>query len=217
MATLYTQNFNSYNDGDLNGQGGWYQGYGTNVFTIQSVVAVEGKAVSVTTTGENVLSFPVQSAVSDATQTFYFRASQTNILCDMGFETAQYPSGSIVITISFQNDGKIYTNVNTTPTQIGTYEANTWYSVQVEWRSSDDKHRISINGGTFSDWYACSYNRDPASITCGFFDPRSSGTFYWDYFAENPLVAPSGTPSWRDVLQIIAGKNNIISDKGGII
>ena len=82
--------------------------------------------------------------------------------------------------IKYKNSSGSFVNLGTDTT----YSANTWYLLEVEWRSSDHKIRILVDGTLKQDWIS------PASNWTSYLDKvvlrvnQTAGTSYWDYISE---------------------------------
>lgn len=158
MPAPLTDNFNSYTDGDLNGQGGW------NTFTPSGIVEVEGtivyegaKAIKFPTSGGFADAFKDGSNTVDGKQTFSIRRHTTDPL-------GHGPNASIFLNKSNgfscidieidNNDDFVYWDGNLSGyTVFGHCNEDTWYAIQAEWRSSDHKIRYNVNGGTWTNWF----------------------------------------------------------------
>jgi len=176
-TSLVTDNFDSYTDGDLNGQGGWS---GSALFDIQTAVKNSGaKALKVITAGSLVGVTKTGIKINDGKQTFYLRAEQTNA---SGEFVLLSPTDDLAISLSFYTDGHIHDysgSGGATDTDLGAYSTSQFYKVDVEWRSSDHKHRITIDNGTPSDWLDV-VNDNPDNATKVRIQARDTGTFYYD-------------------------------------
>jgi hypothetical protein len=204
MPTIFEDNFNSYNDGNLEGQGGWthYDVY-TDHSQVQGIVVKEGaKAIKNSYAGDQVLVHS-GNALKDGRITFYFRTINHSGWYsgrDFQFRCTYGAWGAPTIIVGVYQDGyiKLYNGATGQFVNIQTYNDDQWYCVEIEWRSSPDyKYRVRINGGTWTDWYAgLGGNWTNGLNYIGFnFDFRNcTGDFgtYFDYIAEYPYVPPAG-------------------------
>lgn len=157
-ATIFTDNFNGYLDGNLSGQGGWIvDGSNTNSFTVGGSTVFEGsKAIQL-----HAGFFPSQvkkrgALVSDGMVTFYLRVnSQGNGWVNLRESSAnklgaaiQYGGPASVLRGKIKYwDGGLGAYVD-----LGSIAADIWYGVQMQWRSSDKKVRYNIDGGAWTSF-----------------------------------------------------------------
>lgn len=187
MATILTDNFNSYNNGDLNTQGGWA---GDTKFDVQGGVVYEGaKAVEIVNpTGNGIFKTGTQRA--DGTIVCYARQTATNVETSFFiFEDALACAG-----MYFAADGNIKYSKTAGDGTYDTYSANTWYRFEIEWRTSDKTFRFKVDEGAWTDWYSSSYG----DFTTGpnrvrFYAQSGTVTAYWDYIAETYFSSSSSS------------------------
>jgi hypothetical protein len=191
-STIFEDNFNSYVDGDLNGQGGWTA---PGVYDIQGVIVKEGaKAVQCSsTTTEDIAKKTGTATGGDGRITVYIRVNVTNSVANfILLDNAE----NQIMSVFFHTDGYIkwyYGSLYYSAIQA--YNANQWYCIEIEWKASDKKYRVRIDGGTWTDWQPCMYNRDPTTANKVWLDVRGDVkpiTAYFDYIAEYPYVPPVG-------------------------
>ncbi len=155
-ATILTDNFNSYSDGDINGQGGWTVPTTDEYFTVQSGVVNEGaKAIKSNTilTGFDIGIKKTGILLADGSFTIYVRAetAASDGMIRL-FETPTGPENPKVL-IEFTANGFSYKDSSGNKIGFGPDTTlNTWYAIQVQWRNSDHKVRYNINGGTWTLW-----------------------------------------------------------------
>jgi len=193
MATIFEDDFNSYNDGDLNGQGGWS---GDKSFDIQGTTTKEGaKAVqNADTGGSYIVVAKTGTAQSDGRISIYLRRSSqitahglmTRIELFSG--TTQcivvglgYDSGSGKYLVGYYAGGWQWTNVS--------WSANTWHNIEIEWRSSDHQARFRVDGGPWTDWVVANNTSwttlDIVKLAVQY---QTGGASYFDYIAEYPYT-----------------------------
>jgi hypothetical protein len=189
MATLITDNFNSYNNGTLLNQGIWTANSGTGVFNIQSGMAIEGKAIStIGITTDSIIATKTFPVTGTARQTFYVYPTSTVPYFDVQFCTgSQYPSQSNTPAIIqfYQGFINYYTGAIKKP--FATYVINKWYCVEIEWRTSDNTQRLRVNQGAWTIWDTVYNGGTLGNINSLFLE--ANGEFYADYFAEWPYTA----------------------------
>lgn len=223
MATVITDNFDSYSDGAIDGQGPWINGGGAgNNNAIQSSGSRSGKCV-VLNNQENLLS-SAQAGTNTGKQTCYMKAAQTN-KAGFGF-IVRTTAGPFAGAISFNNSGVVEGAVGPSSViTLGNYSANTYYKCQIEWRASDHKVRYSFNNGNMTDWDA-SYSGNgewtTGNITQTYF-PCSTGvggTFYVDDLYEGETSYTLTTQVGQFILNginvtLTKAKNYLISTIAG--
>ena len=183
MATIFEDDFNSYNDGDLNEQGDWT---GDAVFDIQGVLTYEGaKAVKWVAWTSDVAITKTGTARTDGRISFYVRAGQTNARGAFRL----YEGGTMIVRILFRDDGDIEAYFGADPgwVKIADYVANTWYLVEAEWESVNHTYRVRVDGGSWTDWNQYnSWTTGPNIFHINTSNP--TGTFYIDHIAELPYT-----------------------------
>lgn len=191
-STVFEDDFNAYNDGDLDGQGGWY---GDTHFDVQYTIMVEG-AKGVLGTGETA---SVIIHRTDGEQ-----ITDGHITCAMRRDTNSTGNASFYITedggqkghVRMLQDGGFYLYADSPPAwiKIIDYLPNEWYWVQIEWRSSDKDHRAraKIDGGewsAFTDWYEMEnpFSNYIDGVALKFQGQSGTENSFWDYIAEEPF------------------------------
>jgi len=187
--TILIDNFNTYNNGNLSGQGSWT---GSSYPQVQAGSADNPEGAGV---GKEVIAA---------------MASGNDWLFDkIGTETA---SGSIAIWMKVSNvtytgdyfvlrggasvavDCELYGDtwfiilggVNTY--FGGTITPNVGFWLQVQWDGTNFLNRARIDDGAWSDWGAMVNNVNPDRIHFDLYSPGGAHTVWFDYIAENPLA-----------------------------
>ena len=153
-STIFTDDFNSYVNGNLGGQGGWV-GSSSNT-AVQSSILFEGsKAVSISkippgmasmekkgiTVNSGQIVLHVRGYIGGTTHPSFNIQLKENDNTRLSFKAT---TGS---PFSYYNsDVSGYTSFN--PLMI----SEQWYKIQIEWRGSDHKARYRVNDGNFTDW-----------------------------------------------------------------
>ena len=214
MATILEDDFNAYNNGDLNGQGPWG---GDASYDVQDTVVYEGaKAVVGTQLTSQVLITAAGDDIASGQIGFYaYRVANNN--GDQFFFIREGASYNTWIDLS--SDGKIYLAVSAGDgnlQEVDTYSDTTWYWILVEWQGSGatSEVRASVDGEAPTDWFEprVDWTTDLDTITLGVNAQSGSQLSYWDYIAENSFAA-GGAPSWRDEFHVISSTK---SGKGGV-
>jgi hypothetical protein len=190
MSSIIEEDFNSYDDGDLNGQGDWS---GSSDFDVQGDVVKEGaKAVEFTAQSTPAVIFKTGTTTTDGKIGVYLRVDEA------------YPGGSAMVYIrggativgafGMRNNEIRYLGTSSFTTLVTDYTLGQWYFVQMEWRSSDDKMRFRVDDGTWTDWEnkcdntAADPDRVDLIIETG--GLGSSAVAYFDYISESAFELP---------------------------
>ena len=182
--TILTETFNSYTDGDLNGQGSWS---GNVAFDVQGTTTAEGaKAVIVQSLADNFVE-KTGASTTDGAIVIYFRKNS----CSDGQITLRLYQGTTEsVTFYIQEDCNIlYINSAATGVSIGTYEVDDWNSFQVEWRSSDTTVRYQEDGNGWTGWVApySAFSTGLDKVRIGAYSVDTA-SIYFDYIAETPIA-----------------------------
>jgi hypothetical protein len=186
--TVLTDNFNSYNDGNLQGQGSWTNNTNPQVQT-GSADNPEGSGVGkevkcALATNNEWMSDKIGTATADGRIVIYFKTSNTTYNDDyfwiLHATLRAFMVEAIGTTVKFITGGGGAT--------IGTISANTWYPIIMEWRSSDHYCRGSLDDITFTEWAAMENAITPDRVRIDAYSPGGAHDFYFDYIAENPLA-----------------------------
>jgi len=185
MATIFTDDFNSYNDGDLNGQGSWS---GDTSFDVQTSVVFEGaKAISCASTSlVNIL----KTGTAQTAGVFYCYVRRT--ASNNGRSFVVLMEGTTIID---------YYDINASAqvksgdgTVLGSYSADTWFPLAIEWKSSPTHQvRFLKPDLTWGNWTSPSdsdWTTAPDGIRLQVYTQTTS-TSYFDYIAENPYTPPA--------------------------
>lgn len=149
MAQPFTDNFDSYSDGDLNGQGGWS---GHAAFDIQGTTVQGGsKAVKIIFDAGTKTIAKSGALTADGDWIIYMRVS--GLVSDQRWILQLGEGGTLCYTVRFYWDGTLIQSIQGGSwTTITTYSANTWHKIRVQWRSSDKKHNVTIDDSSSSGW-----------------------------------------------------------------
>lgn len=190
MAWVAEENFNSLSDGDLNGQGsgyGWAAAWsGDTDMDVQGTYTFEGaKAVKEAAAGFGGIVRQLTSTVTVGT-----------VYCSMMLTTTS-GNGSFILN-SNSTTGEMYVKAengniaiydNGTYINFGTYTANVWFTIGIDFDnvSQANKFRANVNNGAWTSWYTV----DGGSYTnIGYvkLEGDSGGTAdrYWDRISTSP-------------------------------
>jgi len=187
MATIFEDDFNSYENGDLVGQGGWlHRAYDTGVIDVQDSVVFEGaKAISAGNTTKYERVKKQGTAQADGKITVYMRHTHNDIKTIFQVMEGE----TICFNVYLHSDGNITYYNGSFHTLLSGYQTDHWYCIEIEWRSSDHKVRYRIDGGDWSDWvnpwntWSAGVDRIDVQM-----EPGVGKYCYLDYIAENPYV-----------------------------
>jgi hypothetical protein len=183
MAAFIEDNFNSYDDGAISGQGIWTKHGGTGNCDVQSTIALEGKALKFD--GQYYLKIGSnQTAVTTGRQTFYVYPTYTNESFTYYVVSDVFPNGDYLYICGLDNVGKFWWYNNTTITTGDDYTQNAWNCIEYEWRA-DKKVRERINTGNWSDWHDAQNARDVGTGRTLYIENTGS-VAYLDYINEDP-------------------------------
>jgi len=187
MPTIFTDNFNSYTDGDLTGQGSWS---GSTAFDVQGTTVKEGaKAVEML----SVVDLEIEKAgdlTNDGTLVAYIRVNSAGklrfrllegtvvkVIVDFYGSTAT-PASSVRY-----HDGTAFQN-------IGSISDDIFTEFEVEWRSSDKKARYRVGTGAFTafDITFASWTNGLDKVNFNSFSLTGGNTFF-DSIAATPIIS----------------------------
>jgi hypothetical protein len=202
MATILTDDFNSYTDGDIVGQGDWVKYDHTGKMYVQDSVVKEGaKALGSYVTGDNIAMIEkTGTARTDGQLVYYVRLTNTNMTAMLWAKE----NTSSRFGCYFANDGKIKYYTGSFTEIQSSYNANQWYEVKIEWRSSDHKVRYSIDGEVKTDWVspnsAWTTGVNKIYIQANY---ASDESVYFDHIAEEPYTGTNMQinigDTWKEV------------------
>lgn len=198
--SIVQDNFNSYSNGPIVGQGGW-ESYVGNGFVVQDATVFEGaKALYNHSPGDSVIG-KKGNLLTEGRQSLCVKTENRNgwddytenvsVRMTKGLWAPGYQSFTAV---AFKKDGRVaYLDPNLSLYHyFDTYEDNVWTLLETEWRS-DAMARYRVNNGTWTDWALVAYS----SAFVGFdyvgfdFSYAGSGGVYFDTLGTNPVPEPS--------------------------
>ncbi len=188
--TVLTEDFNSYNDGDLNGQGGWTA---ASQFDIQGDDVYEGaKAVKATlASGNNVNASKTGTETADGSASIYVKVSNVSYNYLLFFlrtsTTDVYGIRFYLTNIQYKTGGSYVTFKSGAAADI-------WYNLQVEWRNSDYKARYRVDDGEWTDWFIGESSNSPSVVVLTAHAPGGAVNMFYDYIAEDPYPVPTVEP-----------------------
>lgn len=152
MAVL--ENFDSYSDGDLNGQGGWTSNASVDIqgITVQAgakaVTRLGGLGGTITSTKSIT---PITS--SSSTVSFYLRSTTTNDAEGGAFGGVILSStNEIARGVINQVTNNIELTGATTVTLLAGPAVDTWYKITIEIDFGGDRVRAKVDNGSYSSY-----------------------------------------------------------------
>jgi len=183
MATIFEDDFNSYTDGDLNGQGGWS---GDTAYDVQGTIVKEGAKAVECGSVVNVGIYKDGTPRNDGRITAYLRRNTNS----SGRSYLTIKEGTtICANVRFMDDGNLQVHRNGAWETYLAYSADIWYCIEIEWRSSDHKVRYRVNGGAWTDWGTATneWVTGLDRVRFDVWDQSAGDVGYWDYVAEYPM------------------------------
>lgn len=180
MAVI--DNFDSYNDGDLAGQGSW-TGAQPDVDVQGSVVQGGTKALQklASTGGHNPQRSVTASNVDGDQFSIYLRATIVNDGGGGSWGIYLYSGATVLFSIGISQDlNMIFVDGATSFLSLGTASVDTWYKLTIEVDYTNDRARAKVDAGSFSA-YTNAYGSvafsqvDTIRIRAG----GNVGTLYW--------------------------------------
>ena len=190
-ATIFTDDFNSYPIGYLNGQGGWF---GNNGLRAQADNFLEGTRGI---TGANFTGIEtnkkIGTSLNEGRITFYIY-----------FDNSVSSGKNLDFQLLGEYEGSYYVDVRTTfsttdnkaryLSREGTWEIfadlifDEWLPVEIEWQN-DHTIRYRLNFGTWTGWvnFPHTWNFPFGAVLVGIYGLEP---IYLDYIAENPYYIP---------------------------
>lgn len=186
LWAVLNDNFDSYSDGSLDSQGGWS---GDSQFEVQGAVIQSGtNAVKCPSSeGEKNIEKSVTQR-ADGDQVFYFRASSVGPITIVSVFLKEDDTICIAIQLDGQSGNIVYHDEMGGISFKDNWAADTWYKIQVQWRSIDTKVRYRVDDGAWTDWVAPHNVWSSGINKVGL---RSNGTgaiAYWDEFESSSPI-----------------------------
>ncbi len=193
MATIFEDNFNSYTDGDLNGQGSWS---GDSNFQIQGTTTYEGaKAVYINNPGDVKNIEKTGNQESPGRITVYMRQGSTSV---EGIIFYLFEGISACTGVKFHSDGNIKALITGSQwITLQSYNSNQWYCVEIEWQGTglSSEVRFRVDKGTWTDWKEPFDYWSTGPNKVKFQACANTVDGYYDYIAENPVSSSSSSSS----------------------
>ena len=185
-ATIFEDNIDGYDNGDLGGQGDWIDmGGAFEKVQVQDTVVLQGeKALTGYSNTTWSIAYKEGLGVADGSTTFYIRTTSNSYNSAAVYLTE---ASSPIVVLSFRDDGYIsyLSACSASYEHISPYFSDIWYAVQIEWRDSDKKVRYQIDQQGWTDW-----NNSYANFTTNLDTVRILLTErgFLDFIAELPFI-----------------------------
>lgn len=141
-------NFDSYNDGNLNSQGGWVGDVG---FQVQATTTQQGlKAVYIASGVGGGIAKTI--GLSNGRIIGWIRGNPPTTTDSIALGVSDVGPYSPLAEVYFKSTGNIDFYGETEETILTDYVPDTWYRAEIQWRNSDLKMRARIDNGTWSSW-----------------------------------------------------------------
>lgn len=198
LMPVVEDNFNSYANGSIVGQGSWRNRATGDNFVVQGTAVFEGaKALYITGVSDSVI---VQEGtnLTDGMQTFYVKTENRNTWAeysriDFRMLRGGWDSG-IFCDVALQWNGKVeYVGKDMLYHTFTTYSDNEWTKIDIEWRSVDISARYRANDELWTDWSLFSGGSsfagfDNVGIDFSLMGGSSSGGAYFDTVIPEPAT-----------------------------
>jgi peptidoglycan hydrolase-like protein with peptidoglycan-binding domain len=154
---IFKDNFNSYKDGNVLGQGEWSNYSNGDNFTVQASTTFEGaKSLFNNSPVDNVL-HKIGNSIADGKQSIYIKTRNRSLWEDTNAMQVRIGKGitfasGVNISVLFNKDGTVIYQGGTIGRVVATYNDDEWTLLEIEWRSSDNKARYRINNEIWSTW-----------------------------------------------------------------
>lgn len=206
-STIFTDNFESYNLGNLDGQGNWEQvaGTATHFCQVQNSYTYEGEKAGYCYSAEPFYpvykigsqidsgNFSLKFLILDPTTTI-----ADTIMIWRAYEGATSSSWGVKIEWNDATKQFEFYYLNTAQSwefYISPISTSTWHSLYVEWDNNLESFRVKLNDNFWSSWQKTLYPFDFVN------EFRFSGTaylpFYFDLIGESDIgLSPIFSPSY---------------------
>ena len=191
MTAILTENFNSYTDWDIVWQGSWTsQQFWTNYDLQWTVVQEWAKwlALLAGTLWWTPIIYKIWTAVADWTQAFYVRKAVTNEEFLVLLEQHSTLTWAIV---KFSTGGQIQYFNGSAYVDIQAYSADTWYLIEVEWRTSDNTARYRIDWWSWTSFVAVNWTFTSIDSIRFIWQATTSWDVYIDNFYDPSVTTNS--------------------------
>ena len=160
LQSIVQDDFNSYANGSIVGQGGWIDRVNGGNFVVQEAVTQEGAKALYNNAGTDNVVTKTGTSHTDGKQAVHIKTDNRAGWGSYEDGNAQirilksHWDSEPMVAVTLKKDGNIayYDPISGVYSNFTTYNDNEWTLVEIEWRSSDKTARYRINSGTWTDW-----------------------------------------------------------------
>lgn len=201
----FEDDFDTYSDGDLNGQGSWS---GNAAFDVQGSVVHHGtKAVSLVLSNDVTINSPSFTSAANGTAYVSMRATNVSMAASSGgmvsvlktaADTAIAYIGLVADKLRISINGGVWADTGISVV------ANIWYRIAIAFETgaggweglAADTYKVSIdNGASWSGAESLVASSGVEKLTLAVDGPGGSGTGYWDFISPDYAKASSSFDS----------------------
>lgn len=201
-VTILEDNFNSYTDGNLDGQGSWTNP--TYYWQVAGSVTYEGAKAVYKSSAEGIATKSGTSRTA-GTQCVAMRSSNTGNAFTM--ELKENTTNKVAIRLSETSNIQYW--VGGSYTTIEAYSANTWYVLCIDFDDANqpDKARFSVDGGSsWGSWYDISGGYSYLDKVTVEVQAYAGGSMYFDTLADISGAEPEPSDlNYSMLLALILG------------
>ncbi len=192
--SAYIENFDDYNDGQLNGQDSWF---GNDGPLIQGVVTKAGAKAVGSDNVDCAGTFKAINNQASGIQRAFLKG--VDLIPGRHFKIGFYDSTGAEFIFWMEinkTEGIIFTSwdgAQNIETVLAAYVDDHWYDVEMEWDAANNRARGRIDGGAWSNWHdVVGYTAVGYIVLEAFlWDAGGGGAAYWDELGEGaPLSKP---------------------------
>lgn len=195
-ASIVSDNFNTYVNGSVVGQGGWSNYVNGANWIVQGNTTFEGAKALYNATPADSLIGKSGPLLLDGKQVLYIKTNNRSgwdtdaglgVKISKGLNSSGAP-GLAFAAVDFKKDGNVryYDQSGDVYRNFATYNDDEWTLLEIQWRSSDTTARYRVNNGAWTTRYVFA---NTASFTgfnyvnLNFYLPAGSGAIYVDSLA----------------------------------
>lgn len=207
--TIFTDNFDSYMVGALNGQGSWTDTDGA--FNVQTSVVEAGVNALISTNAFHTIELSASKSgtlLGDGSWTIYVNIGAAS---SGGGVIYLQEGATVIVKLAFFDSGTttgVFQYSGTT-TFGPVLNNGTWYAITVQWRSLDKMVRYGIDGANWTGWVAPFAGWTTGMDTVVLLREPFSPTVYWDTIQQNPTYSAA-------TFQIFGGSGGLLIDSSSI-
>ena len=182
--TLFTDDFEDYNTGQLNAQQGWSGSLYHYIITGADVIeGIKSVQADLTNGQEFIIEKTAPLVVPTGIISLQLKVSNINYNEDYLWLTQ---SGTARIGMVIIDGADIHLYNGVLNEIAGSVVANETFWISWEWKSSDWTQRVRFNDSSWSAWFPFENNYEPDILRIDAYSPGGSHTFWWDDIKETP-------------------------------